>query len=659
MQVGRQDGRRSHRKGPLLLLLLLLACWLFALAKLGQVASAEQRQQPQKLPQQQQQRQQLAVDLSNILAQQQALVEQCKRLEAARLAELRQAVELSRELGVELGRHLSIKLPAVCLMLAGPTKLGKRGDQMGPNERQQGDKLDMVNWFYDYDELVPQRGPPAGARNSTAARRRRASSTSMAPDKLAAENLLHDYWLDLDKLEADGQKAAPTGAEAERAKFREQMERMVADERFKAAIRQMDANSIEPHLSPVVLVPGLAGSRLQARVLADKPKANIICSRQPGWQDMWLTLRAFLPVAIDCWIDNVRMEPDPASGFTRNAPGVESRVAQFGSVESVRHLDLKSPKLSEYFASVIERYEQLGYQPDQNLFAAPYDFRVAPQQLAESFFNPLKKLIEFAYSNEANQKLAEGSLETMSLPPAGSGCKKVTLLCHSMGCTHMLIFLRNQTAAWRQSRIRKLIAISSPWGGSVKALKALLVGEQFGLPLVSEAKMRNLVRGFPGVAHMLPQEQIFGLPNKDEPDYDAQPLVETPQSQFKVNELERLLRAAGLERQWDWFNQSANLIRPLEPLADLRVDCLHSLNVPTTETIIFRNSSDFPNGNYELARGDGDGTVNHQSLLVCARWARLLPDRVRHKVVLNANHVGILSNKALLEHITDDVLGSD
>lgn len=225
-----------------------------------------------------------------------------------------------------------------------------------------------------------------------------------------------------------------------------------------------------------------------------------------------------------------------------------------------------------------------------------------------------------------------------------------------MGCTQMLVFLRQQSAAWRQSRVRKLIALSSPWGGAIKALKALVVGDQLDLPLVSEAKMRRLARGYPSIAFLLPQPEIFNQTNKNRVEPGGPVLVQTPQRTYKVHQLDELLRDLNLTLQLDWYQRTASLIKPLEPLADLELDCIHSLNVPTPESLIFANQTDFPNGQYQLAMGEGDGTVNYESLMVCDQWARMLPQKVRHTIIMNTNHLGVLSHKTTLSHITDDVL---
>ena len=622
------------------------------------------------------------VNLNDILTHQQALISDCQQLERQKLNELKQVLQFEQThpgLDPSLADRLTVKLPAVCLYLLGPPTLepNETNDDTGSNGqptrraagRQLAHRLDMVNWIYERDELAKLRDTkpkpkPISSPNSN--RTKRDTLDSAAP--VASKGALNDYWLDLNRLERDdnASDAGTAQQQEEWGKFHKQVNEMIGGEQFQLAIKQ-ERERISGYLSPVILVPGLSGSRLQARVQANKRKVNIICSKQTGWQDVWLTLRWFLPVAIDCWIDNIRLEFDPIGGFVREPAGVETRVADFGSVESVRYLDLKSPQLTEYYSDIIDHYEQLGYEANKNLFAAPYDFRLAPQQLNDTFFVQLANLIEFAYSNTRHADTQDGPQadgQVTRLAGAGGGGggggakKKVTLVCHSMGCTHLLLFLRHQSAAWRQAKIRKLIALSSPWGGAIKAVKALLVGDQFSLPIVSELKMRKLVRSFPSVAYLLPQAQVFERPDQNQADFGAQVMVQTPERTYTVGQLEALLRDTNMSLQWDWFSKTATQIEPLNPLPDLNVDCLHSLNIPTIETVIFRNVTDFPDGDYELVEGDGDGTVNRKSLLVCGAWAAKLPDRVKHKIIMNTSHSGILKSKQLLEHITDDVLSA-
>lgn len=69
----------------------------------------------------------------------------------------------------------------------------------------------------------------------------------------------------------------------------------------------------------------------------------------------------------------------------------------------------------------------------------------------------LKALVEETYTN--NNKSA------------------VTLLVHSMGGSMALQFLRLQSQKWKDTYIQRMISLSTPWGGAVKALKVFAIGK--------------------------------------------------------------------------------------------------------------------------------------------------------------------------------------
>lgn len=56
-------------------------------------------------------------------------------------------------------------------------------------------------------------------------------------------------------------------------------------------------------LSPVILMPGDGGSRLQAK-LDRQDVAHHYCERKSSdWFDLWLNLSLLVPFALDCWVD--------------------------------------------------------------------------------------------------------------------------------------------------------------------------------------------------------------------------------------------------------------------------------------------------------------------------------------------------------------------
>lgn len=56
-------------------------------------------------------------------------------------------------------------------------------------------------------------------------------------------------------------------------------------------------------LSPIILMPGDGGSRLQARL----NRQNVLhhyCERKSNdWFDLWLNLSLLVPFALECWVD--------------------------------------------------------------------------------------------------------------------------------------------------------------------------------------------------------------------------------------------------------------------------------------------------------------------------------------------------------------------
>lgn len=57
----------------------------------------------------------------------------------------------------------------------------------------------------------------------------------------------------------------------------------------------------------LIAVPGDLGNQLEAKL--DKPSVvHYICYKKTDFFTLWLNLELLIPVAIDCWIDNIRYD---------------------------------------------------------------------------------------------------------------------------------------------------------------------------------------------------------------------------------------------------------------------------------------------------------------------------------------------------------------
>lgn len=168
---------------------------------------------------------------------------------------------------------------------------------------------------------------------------------------------------------------------------------------------------------------------------------------------IWLDLTMFLPLGVDCWIDNTRVVYNRSSGRVSNAPGVQIRVPGFGKTYSVEYLDKN--KLAGYMNTLVQNLVNNGYVRDETVRAAPYDWRLEPSH-QEKYHQKLSGLVEEMHATYG---------------------KPVFLIGHSLGCLHLLYFLLRQPQSWKDRFIDGFISLGAPWGGSIKPLLVLASGE--------------------------------------------------------------------------------------------------------------------------------------------------------------------------------------
>ena len=315
------------------------------------------------------------------------------------------------------------------------------------------------------------------------------------------------------------------------------------------------------HIHPIIIIPGFLGS--QMRAILDKPsRVSWFCNKQKGWHNIWYDSNAVTPIAVNCWVDNMRLVFNPESGTTRNSPGVETRMVAWGHTYGVEDLSSWSEhkntigQQSEglekngyllgktaYFSTFVNyMVEELHYIRNKSIRAAPYDFRKAPFDDVGYFFK-LTKLIEDTYVLNGN--------------------KSIILLSHSMGCMQTLYLLKGKSQDWKDTYIKAWIPIAAPFGGSLKTLRALNEGEPLLFNWFKE-KMRNLFRTFSSSYFLLPDARVF----KDQGLWRLSNDVT-----LSAKDMEKILLDMDLHHGVKMWNQSKELI-PDYGHPDVNVYCI-------------------------------------------------------------------------------------
>ncbi|XP_004744541.1 phosphatidylcholine-sterol acyltransferase isoform X1 [Mustela putorius furo] len=407
------------------------------------------------------------------------------------------------------------------------------------------------------------------------------------------------------------------------------------------------------HTRPVILVPGCLGNQLEAKL--DKPDVvNWMCYRKTeDFFTIWLDLNMFLPLGVDCWIDNTRVVYNRSSGRVSNAPGVQIRVPGFGKTYSVEYLD--NNKLAGVFTgervgcsrgqptgavtrasnatafptgymhTLVQNLVNNGYVRDETVRAAPYDWRLEPSQ-QEEYYRKLAGLVEEMHA-------AYG--------------KPVFLIGHSLGCLHLLYFLLRQPQAWKDRFIDGFISLGAPWGGSIKPMLVLASGDNQGIPIMSSIKLREEQRITTTSPWMFPSSEAWP---------EDHVFISTPRVNYTGHDFQRFFADVHFEEGWYMWLQSRDLLAGL-PAPGVEVYCLYGVGLPTPRTYIFDHGFPYtdPVG---ILYEDGDDTVATRSTELCARWQSRQPQPVHLLPLHGTQHLNMVFSNQTLEHINAILLGT-
>lgn len=282
-------------------------------------------------------------------------------------------------------------------------------------------------------------------------------------------------------------------------------------------------------------------------------------------------------------------------------------------------------------ASLVSALEAIGYIDGRNLFGAPYDFRYGlaasghPSMVGDQYLHDLRTLIES--SAAANNGLP------------------VILLAHSLGGLFALHLLDRSSISWRRQFVKHLVTLSTPWAGTVQEMLTFASGYTLGIPIVDPLIVRQEQRSAESNLWLLPARRVFG----------EVPLVFTNNRSYSTNDMVEFLKDIGFE---EGIYPYETRIRPMvertvEP-EGVPVTCMIGFGVDTPEAL-FYGSKGFDE-QPEVMYGDGDGTVNMESLLALEKeWSEAGRKHLKIMKLQGISHSSILSNTAAVNKIIEEL----
>ncbi|XP_031806096.1 phosphatidylcholine-sterol acyltransferase isoform X2 [Sarcophilus harrisii] len=278
-----------------------------------------------------------------------------------------------------------------------------------------------------------------------------------------------------------------------------------------------------------------------------------------------------------------------------------------------------------YMHTLVQNLVNNGYVRDETVRAAPYDWRLDPTQ-QEEYFKKLAGLVEEMYATYG---------------------KPVFLIGHSLGNLHLLYFLVHQPQAWKDRFIDGFIALGAPWAGSIKPMKVLTSGDNQGIPIMSNIKLREGPRRSTSSPWMFPSRLAWP---------EDHVFFSTPTVNYTFQNFQRFFADLRFEDGWYMWLHTRDLFAGL-PAPGVEVYCLYGVGLPTPHTYIYDEG--FPyNDPVSILYEDGDDTVATRSMELCARWRKQQPQPVHVFPIPGLQHLNMVFNNQTLDYINSILLGA-
>ncbi|MCK5062208.1 hypothetical protein KAR28_06720, partial [Candidatus Parcubacteria bacterium] len=230
--------------------------------------------------------------------------------------------------------------------------------------------------------------------------------------------------------------------------------------------------SEEPRRNPVIIVPGIMGSRLN--------------NNDPVFSEVWPNIDTMLLPGDDSYLNELMLH---YSGI----PDENSAIAPTDILRSISNYD--------FFQGLIEELENNDYKEGIDLFVFPYDWRLDIDYLsghgAADDPNTLANKIQYIINQ--------------------TDVQKVNIIAHSMGG----LIVKNYAKIFGTSSINKFIDIATPHLGAPGAFKILQYGDDLNFKFVNrnilnQERVKIISQNFPSIYQLLPSQDYF---NENDNDY--------------------------------------------------------------------------------------------------------------------------------------------
>lgn len=374
---------------------------------------------------------------------------------------------------------------------------------------------------------------------------------------------------------------------------------------------------------PIIIIPSHFGSRLY---MNSTYQPYWYCPKNQTNKHVWIRLRDLVSPFLPCLLSYLTVDIDDATGKLISKPNTTFSVLDFGGVDGI--LGIGPEYFGRYlpvnYELIVKTFISKGYTAHKDLMSAPYDWRFGLEQ-PDEYFEKVKELIETAYNNNDNQKVA--------------------ILAHGTGATLIHDYLTSDktTAEWRKKYIYSATYISPSWSGSGQAFFATW-RLRFPFIHVRFDTLRQFVASLGPFHASMPNTIAYEnktlLVGPDGVNYTGKDLIKIIKEHGKLNE--RQLRIA--EKN---FKHASDLPNP----PDFDVNIIYNSGVQTPMGLKLKSWSDV--GMPIYARGDslvGSKIIEN----ACLNWG---PTGVRvrchdaHSSDTKFHHRYLLKNPQIVDMI--------